>query len=90
MLDAIRPVHHSVLARFSYVGNPSGMERLSCSREESEMLERTAIGIFTDMVNSGRSFQASLAAIYLSGLQHASAIRNEMAATHLDKTAGEK
>ena len=51
---------------------PYNMSRIHLSADEREAVERIAIGVFADMVNAGMSFQQALAAIYLSGAQHAS------------------
>lgn len=45
-----------------------GMTRLQLRPDERHFIEEQALGIFTDMVNSGASLQQTLAAIYLSGL----------------------
>ena len=47
------------------------METINVSPEVREFMEGVALGIFTDMVNSGSTFQAALAAVYVSGLQNA-------------------
>ena len=47
--------------KFSTVSIPIDLRR------DIEML---AVGIFTDMVNSGHSVQAAILAVYLSGVNH--------------------
>lgn len=64
------PQHHSVLARSARVRAP-GMATVDCTADVREGMERIALGIFTDMTNAGSTFQQALAAIYVSGLQHA-------------------
>jgi len=39
--------------------------------EHREALESISLETFTDMVNNGHTFQASLAAVYFSGIIHA-------------------
>lgn len=41
------------------------------SREQREFIENQALGIFADMTNGGCTFQQTLAAIYLSGMNAA-------------------
>ena len=45
--------------------------------EARECIERIALGIFTDMVNSGATLQETLAAVYLSGSENALAAYRE-------------
>ena len=58
---------------------PRGMEmaRLG-SREMREFIETEAIDIFTTMTNGGCTFQQSLAAIFLSGMNAAENARKEL------------
>ena len=76
-MSEIRPVHPSVLATALMRITPINMEKLCTTLEHREFLERQSASIFTDMVNSGQSFQAALAAIYLSGMENAVALMNE-------------
>lgn len=46
-------------------------------REQYEALVNVAVSIFTDCTNVGVSFQDSLLAVYLSGLQHGYATTQE-------------
>jgi len=57
---------------------PRGMEiaRLG-SKEMREFVEAEAIDIFTTMTNGGCTFQQSLAAIFLSGMNAAENARRE-------------
>lgn len=50
---------------------PIGFGTMPVSDEQREMLERLSLSIFADMSNSGHAFQAALAAVYFSGMQHA-------------------
>lgn len=75
---ALHPIHHSVrrVIRNQRL-RPSGMAKIEVSPEQSEMLERIALEIFTDMTNAGATLQETLAAIYFSGLVHAEEIIRE-------------
>lgn len=44
--------------------------------EARECIESIALDIYTDMVNSGASLQETLAAVYLSGCEHAISARS--------------
>lgn len=67
----IQPVHHSLKGLRT---TPYNMARANIDREHYEALVNVAVSIFTDCTNVGVSFQDSLLAIYLSGLQHGAAI----------------
>lgn len=54
---------------------PRGLDRCRLEPETSVMIQQEAIEVFTTMVNSGRSFQHALQAVFLSGM---SAARNAM------------
>jgi hypothetical protein len=56
------------------------MDTVAIPTEMRDGLFGIAMSIFTDCVNVGTSFQDSLLAIYLSGLQHGS----EIASSHRD------
>lgn len=47
---------------------PNGFSRIPCSPEQTEWLERQALEVFTSMANSGYSFRATLATLFLSGM----------------------
>lgn len=47
------------------------MSAVALTDEARECIERIALGIFTDMVNSGATLQETLAAVYLSGSENA-------------------
>lgn len=67
MDNAIHPQHQSMLGKRK---TPRRMTKTVLPEDQREFLDRYAIEIFTDCVNSGQTFQASLAAVYLSGLQN--------------------
>ena len=67
----IHPQHSSMLGRRRM---PSGFGEQICTADQRELLERLALEIFASMVNNGQTFQAALAAVYFSGIQHAAEI----------------
>lgn len=71
MADSLRPMRGSVV-RVSERARAYNMERMAISAHHREFIERLSLSIFTDMVNSGQTFQAALSAIYLSGIKHGS------------------
>ena len=62
------PVHRSIP-----LGGirPRGMTRKPMSAEQVEFVQAMALGIFADVSNAGRSFADAIAAVYLSGIDHA-------------------
>ena len=81
--DALRPMHRSVLEKHArargYRPRPVNMSTVALPAEARECIERIALGIFTDMVNSGATLQETLAAVYLSGSESALAAYREPA-----------
>jgi hypothetical protein len=69
MPDSIRPLHASVLNRRS--PSPRTMQKIRLGDDTRRFVEEHAIAIFTDMTNSGATFQQCLASIYLSGCENA-------------------
>jgi len=65
---ALSPIHSSA---FKFRMRARDMTELRMESDQRETCERIALGIFTDMSNAGASLQTTLAAIYVSGLQHA-------------------
>lgn len=72
----IHPLHHSImrLRREGKGVRPKDMEKISIPTDMRDGLFEIAMSIFTDCVNVGTSFQDSLLAVYLSGLQHGSSL----------------
>ena len=68
-MTELRPIHHSVLN--STRRKPRNMERTYLPNEARELIEREALSIFTDMTNAGCSLQATLTAVFLSGMNAA-------------------
>lgn len=56
---------------------PRGLSRVALPPDTSEMLQQEAIEVFTSMVNSGRSFQHALMAVFLSGMSAAKAAETD-------------
>lgn len=72
----LHPIHWSIRDQRP---RPYNMDRIILPRELAEFADRMALEIFTDMVNSGAPFAEALAAIYVSGLQHAVAVSQHKA-----------
>ena len=85
--DALRPMHRSVLETHQrargYRPRPVNMSTVALTSEQRECIERIALGIFTDMTNSGATLQETLAAVYLSGSENALAAYREPANAEL-------
>ena len=81
--DALRPMHRSVLESHQrargHRPRPVRMSTVALTSEQREFIESIALGIFTDMVNSGATLQETLAAVYLSGSENALAAYREPA-----------
>lgn len=73
----LHALHHSWIMQKQVSCRPLDMETISISPLATEELTDVALDIFADMANAGRSFQSCVLAIYLSGLQHGSAIAQE-------------
>lgn len=75
----LRPIHSSVSGRLSMLRghslHPTGMSRLAMADEQRQCVESIALGIFTDMTNAGATLQQTLAAVYLSGAEHATTVQ---------------
>jgi len=77
-MNGLHSIHRSVHERATrsrgFRPRPKGMSILTLPSEDRECIESIALGIFTDMVNSGASLQETLAAVYLSGSENAIAV----------------
>jgi hypothetical protein len=51
--------------------SPRGMEMTRTTKDQREWIEKEALDIFATMTNGGCTFQQSLAAIFLSGMNAA-------------------
>lgn len=68
----LQPIH--MRARLNMAPNrqsPSRMEKMAVTEDQAEVIDRTALGVFSDCVNAGLTFQEALAAVYLTGADHA-------------------
>lgn len=74
----IHPIHPSWQRHLKPI-RPYNMERIECTPDQAAAMDRIALGIFTDMVNAGATFQEALSAIYVSGLSHAVAVEQQRA-----------
>lgn len=71
----LQAVHPSLRANLS-IRTPQHMKRArGADMEVTEAATKIALDIFTDCTNVGVPFQEALLAIYLSGLQHGSALK---------------
>lgn len=61
----LNPIHHSTMHRIRI---PSGFGRAKINDADRVFVEKQALEIFTAMTNRGASFQQSLCAIFLSGM----------------------
>lgn len=79
--NELRTIHSSVLKAkqraSGYLKRPLNMSTVTLTSDQRECIERIALGIFTDMVNSGATLQETLAAVYLSGSENALAAYND-------------
>lgn len=70
-IDHLRPTPRSRLY------GAKKMTNIEVPREFGEAIQRISLSIFTDCSNAGRSFQDTLAAIYMSGLSHGAELSKE-------------
>lgn len=75
---SVHPSIRSMLAK-GLKFKPRNMATVRVDREQNEALQRISMEIFADCVNVGVPFQEAIAAVYLSGLQHGSELRKELA-----------
>ena len=72
-MNNVRPLHRSIrgLSRA-----PHKMEKIKVDPILHEGLTNIALGIWTDCVNAGKTFQDAILAVYLSGLENGASARN--------------
>ena len=68
-MKAMAPLHWSKRQQGRPI-SPAGLAHIEASQEQVEALESVALDVFTDMTNSGATLQASLAAVYMTGIEH--------------------
>lgn len=69
-MKAMAPLHWSLRKQGRHIA-PAQMSRIEVTPEQAEAVDSLALSIFTAMTNSGATFQQSLAALYLTGMEHA-------------------
>ncbi len=72
---SLSALHPSVYKRTAL--KPKGLNATSLPPELRMFIEREALDIYTRMVNSGASLQATLAAVYMSGMSAANSAMRE-------------
>lgn len=75
-MNAIQPFHQSKRKFLPPVRDKS-FGRVYADPQVIAGVEKIAIDIFTDLINAGQPLQVVLAAIYVSGLQHAAEAAKE-------------
>lgn len=65
----LSPLHQSV-RRLRGRSTPVNMDAVTLTPEQSEAMQKIALGIFADCSNRGVAFSDALTAVYLSGLEH--------------------
>ena len=75
----IHESHARLQPRATLLSNPHPfmLDTIKLDPEMSMALQQVAIDIFTGITNAGRGFQHALLGVYLSGLQHGSALAVE-------------
>jgi hypothetical protein len=71
----LRAMHSSVSKSCGVRIKPRNMARATLPSDSRQALEELVFGIFADMSNAGATLHQTLSAIYLTGMEHAEAIR---------------
>jgi hypothetical protein len=66
----IHPMHRSMNGSQFWTRAPARMKVVEIPDDLKMDITKIALSIFTDCVNSGKTFQDSILAVYLSGLDH--------------------
>ena len=66
----LRPMHKSMRGSQFWSRTPPQMSAIQVDDETKTRATEFALSIFTDCINSGKTFQDALLAIYLSGLEN--------------------
>lgn len=69
-VEPIRPMHRSMNGSQFWSRAPVGMKAIDIPDELKQDITKIALSIFTDCVNSGKTFQDAILAVYLSGIDH--------------------
>ena len=83
----IRAMHPSMIgANRRWAIRPQNMDKRRITSDQMDLLQELALEMFADMTNAGATFQESLAAILLSGMDFG---RNAGAEPHQGRGGGE-
>lgn len=63
-----QPLRPSLPPRYRFHMRPAGMTKIHMEPDQSELMERLALEIFTDCSNGGCTFGQTLSAILVSGM----------------------
>lgn len=72
----LKAMHHSRTRGFGAI-RPRNMDKMSITNEQAELLGDMVLSIFADMANAGATFEESLRAIYMTGVQNTLEITKE-------------
>ena len=72
----LSPMHHSRARGFGAV-RPHNMDQMPITADQAFALGELVLGIFADMSNAGATFEETLRAIYISGVQNTLEILEE-------------
>jgi hypothetical protein len=73
---AIRPMHRSMNGSQGWARLPPKMKAVEIPSDMKMAVTEIALSIFTDCVNTGKTFQDAILAVYMSGIENGSAITN--------------
>ena len=73
MAEPIHALHRSMIGSQMWSRPPRQMKAMVMDHEMKAGLTEIALSIFTDCVNSGKTFQDSILAVYLSGIENGAA-----------------
>lgn len=81
MPATLHPLHHSIEAVKARGASvlPRNMTAVAMPPEDKAALLIAALDIFCDCINVGTTFQDSLLAVYLSGIEHGARLQAEKA-----------
>lgn len=69
-MRALSPLHRSRRAEGRPI-SPAGLSSIAMTIDQIEAIESVSLDVFTAVCNAGGTIQQALAAVYLSGLEHA-------------------
>ncbi len=77
--EPLRPMHKSMLGSQGWRRTPVNMSCMEIDEDTKMAVTEIALSIFTDCINSGKTFQDAILAIYLSGLENGAEASKENA-----------